>query len=119
MIFEAALANPAVRALLGENPTRFFPFGNAPEDTTKPYALYQLISGVPENYLDGSPDLDGLTYQVDVYGRTIAEVEQIARALRAALEAIGHVIRLGANQRGTETSLYRKTFDLAVFEPPS
>ncbi|EPN30837.1 hypothetical protein A245_45243, partial [Pseudomonas syringae pv. actinidiae ICMP 19096] len=48
-IFAVCAADPAVQALLGTSPTRLYPFGEAPEGVAKPYAVWQVIGGNPEN----------------------------------------------------------------------
>jgi len=40
-----------VIAVLGSAPQRLYPFGDAPQDGQKPYAVWQTIGGDPENYL--------------------------------------------------------------------
>lgn len=77
----------AVQALLkapaGE--LRFYAFGRAPQNVAYPYAVWQLVGGAPENFLDRVPDADSLSVQVDVYARPGDDTEQEARTVAAAL----------------------------------
>lgn len=57
-IFALLSANAGVTALLGTSPCRAYPFGNAPDQVTKPYITWQTIGGNPENYLKDSPNID-------------------------------------------------------------
>ena len=47
-IFKTVSASDNVKAFLGENPVRFFPFGQS-ATTTNTYSTYQIIAGNPEN----------------------------------------------------------------------
>ncbi|MGL4711664.1 MAG: tail completion protein gp17, partial [Shewanella sp.] len=44
-IFVVCRASTAVTDLLGTNPTRLYPFGQAPQNVAKPYAVWQVIGG--------------------------------------------------------------------------
>jgi hypothetical protein len=116
-IFEVCAAAPGVTALLGVQPTRLFPFGDAPEGMAKPYAVWQLITGSPENFLAGRPDLDSYTLQVDVYAVTAASARAVTVAISEAIELKAHVTRWGGETRDIETKLYRSSFDIDWLVP--
>jgi hypothetical protein len=116
-IFEVCAAAPAVTALLGVQPTRLFPFGDAPEGMAKPYAVWQLISGSPENFLAGRPDLDSYTLQVDVYAVSAASARAVTKAISEAIELKANVTRWGGETRDNETKLYRSSFDIDWLVP--
>ena len=111
-IFTVCSADAGVTALLGRSPVRLYPFGEAPQDTAKPYAAWQMIAGNPDNYLAGRPDVDGYTLQVDVYAPTAAAVRNIAQALRNAIELNAHVVRWSGESRDAATKVYRYSFDV-------
>ncbi|GFZ70567.1 Uncharacterized protein ALO70_04452 [Pseudomonas amygdali pv. eriobotryae] len=111
-IFSVCAANSAVTALLGSSPTRLYPFGEAPEGVAKPYAVWQLITGSPENYLSGRPNVDGFTLQVDIYADTASSARNVTEAIRNAIELTAYITRWGAESRDTETKLYRSSFDV-------
>jgi hypothetical protein len=91
-IFQIATSSTQVVTLLGSNPTRFWPFGQAPQGETRPYAVHQLAYGTPENTLSCPPDTDLLGVQVDVYARSVTEARNVAAALRDAIEATHAII---------------------------
>lgn len=110
-LFKAAAASAEVRALFGADPVRVYPFGEA-EGTALPYAAWQVISGSPENYLSGRPDVDGFRTQVDIYAKTGSEAVQAATALRAALERVAYVVAYHSQERDPDTKNYRVGFDV-------
>ncbi|CAI8769857.1 DUF3168 domain-containing protein [Pseudomonas serbica] len=116
-IFAVCVADAGVRALLGTTPHRLYPFGEAPEGVVKPYAVWQLITGSPENYLAGRPDLDGFTLQVDVYAGTGTSARAVTDAIARAIELKANVVRWGGESKDTETNLYRSSFDIDWLVP--
>lgn len=112
-IFQLCSQAAAVTALLGSGANlRLYSFGEAPQDVAKPYAVWQLLNGTPENYLAGRPDVDGFTLQVDVYGTTGTSVRQVRDAIRDAVELSAYVTRWGAEGRDPTTKNYRTSFDV-------
>lgn len=116
-VFRVAADSPAVLALLGENPTRLYPFGEARQNEPLPYAVWQLVSGFPENYLAARPDIDSFITQIDVYGRTAEAAREVAEALRDAFEPHAHVVSWRGESRDSETRNYRYSFDVEWFTP--
>lgn len=116
-IFTVCAADPGVRALLGVTPHRLYPFGEAPEGVAKPYAVWQLITGSPENYLAGRPDLDGYTLQVDVYADTATSARAVTDAISRAIELQAYIVRWGGESKDTVTNLYRSSFDIDWLVP--
>lgn len=111
-VYQIVSASLAVTALLGTNPTRFWPFANAPDAAQAPYVTWQTITGSPENYISGLPDTDSYTLQVDVYARSPTEARNVARALRDAIELHAHIAAWRGESRDAETKLYRLSFDV-------
>lgn len=112
-IFKVCAAAPAVTALLGAAPTRLYPFGDAPQGVSKPYAVWQVISGSPLNYVNGRPDTDRYGLQVDVYADTGDSAEKVASAIRHAIELQANVTGFNPDVRDPATKNYRKSFDVA------
>ena len=112
-IFQVAAAEPGVTALLGTGPVRLSPFGEAPEGTALPYAVWQLVSGSPENYLAGRPDIDGFTLQIDAYAATGTSARAVGAALRDAIELRAYVTRWGGESKDEATGRYRLSFDVS------
>lgn len=112
-IVQACLNSPAVTALLGVGTgMRLYSFGEAEQDVAKPYAVWQIVNGTPENYLAGRPDLDGFTLQVDVYATTGDSARKVRDAIRDAVELEAYVTRWGVEGRDPETKNYRASFDV-------
>lgn len=116
-LFAILNASAPVKALLGAAPLRVYPFGAAPSKGAPgyitPYALFQTISGSPENYLSGAPDVDAWQVQVDVYADTLTAARNGAKAIRDAVEPAAYVVGYNAEYRETDTQLYRYSFDIA------
>lgn len=111
-IFETVSADSDVQTNLGSSPCRFYPFGEAPQNVAKPYAVWQFISGSPENYLGQVPDIDSMSLQIDVYATTASNARDVAQALRDAIEPHAHIISWRGEDRDTETRNYRVSFDV-------
>lgn len=117
-IEQVCAADPAVTALLGAGVNlRLYPFGEAPEGVDKPYAVWQMVRGSPENYLAGRPDVDGFTLQVDVYGTTSGSVRKVRDAIRDAIELRVYVTRWGGETRDPSTKSFRTNFDVDWIVP--
>lgn len=111
-IFPVCAADPAVTAVLGTNPTRLFPFGEAPQGVAKPYAVWRHIGGSPENYLGQRPDVDSFGIQVDVYASTGSDATAVATAIRDAIEDKAYVVRWGAQDTDPDTGSRHISFDI-------
>lgn len=109
-VYPLCASSAAVRALIGNEP-RIYPFGGTDDDIIYPYAVWRNIGGVPENYLATRPDADHFSIQIDVYADTEKEAEQVAKAIRNALELKCYITRWGDQDRDTETKRYRYSFD--------
>lgn len=111
-IFQTCAASNAVKALIGSSPVRLWPFGVAPESPALPYAVWQVVGGAPENYMDQEPDADRFMLQVDVYAATASSARNVAVALRDVIEQYAHIIAWRGESRDPETKHYRFTFDV-------
>lgn len=108
-VFRTLSSNSGVTDIIG---TRVFPAGSAPQNVVAPYAVHQLITGSPENYLGDLPDIDSYTVQLDVYAQAVSSAEAAAKALRDAIEPVAHVVRWGGETKDAESGLYRYSFDV-------
>lgn len=115
-VFPICSNNAGVTALLGSNPCRVYPFGEAPQGVASPYATWATVSGVPENYLGDLPDTDNHSVQMDVWGDTSKSVLEAAKALRDALEPHAYIVAWRGTSRDTETKRYRFSFDVDFIE---
>lgn len=116
-LFAVCAADAGVTALLGSSPVRLFPFGDAPENVAKPYAVYQVLNGVPENYIGDPPDIDEWNIQIDIYAQNVTSAEDVLKALRRALESHCHVTRLGGTDTESSTQLKTTSFDVSWYHP--
>lgn len=116
-VFVTAAADAAVKVALGSNPVRLYPFGEAPQGVSRPYATWQTVTGTPENYLAQRPDSDTFRAQLDVYADSATAARNAAKALRDALEPHGYVVSWNGEMRDTDTNLYRVSFDWEHLTP--
>jgi len=112
-VFEIVADSSAVTSLLGTAPVRFYPFGQAPQQPVLPYAVWQTVTGEPENYLNDTPDVDRFGIQIDVYASTGAVARQLAAALRDAVEPQAYVTSWRGEGRDAETLHYSYSFDVS------
>lgn len=115
-IFPILNASIAVKLLLGSNPLRVYPFARAPQNPRKPYAVYSVYSGVPENYLDRVPDIDNKGTQVDIYADDAGQAEQCALAIRDAVEPHAHMTSFVTPDRDAETDTYSVRLEFDFWE---
>lgn len=115
-IFTACYADTGVQTLLADGARlRLYPFGEAPQDDDRPYAVWQTVYGNPENYLGNVPDIDSYGIQVDVYAMTASAARSVARALRDAIEPFAHVVSWNGESRDPSTRSYRYSFTVDWF----
>jgi hypothetical protein len=114
-IFALADASTAVRGYLKApgKALRFYLFGEADQQTVKPYAVWQTVGGSPENYINQRPDADDWSTQVDVYALSSpTEARNIAHALIESFEGSAYVTSYDGEYREAETRLYRFSFSV-------
>ncbi len=111
-VFSVCRQSQEVLDLIGDNPTRLYLFGLAPQSPTYPYAVWQVINGSPENYINQVPDIDDYTLQIDVYAKTASEARAVTGALRNAIEPHAHITRYRDETRDEDTMNYRNGFDV-------
>lgn len=115
-ILEVCSADAGVQAVLGSDPCRVHLFGYGKGSSggvpATPYAVWQIIGGIPENYLGSLPDADNWSLQIDVYASTAADARDAAMALRNAIEPVAYVVGWRGEGREPDTKLYRYSFDV-------
>ena len=110
-IFAICSADSTVSGLLDDGSIlRLYPFGEAPQAATLPYAVWAITDGAPENYVNQVPDVDVLTLHLDVYGRTAESAREVRDALVAAIEPHAHVVSWDGERRDTDTRAHRISF---------
>lgn len=117
-VYQIAKDSAAVTALLG-NPPRLFLFGHAQQSTARPYAVWQLVYGSPDNSLSCVPTEDNYGVQFDCYagkvGGSSSDGASLARDVAAALrdayeETYNHVVSWNGEFWEQVTGLYRVSF---------
>jgi hypothetical protein len=111
-IFAVCVASEEVTALIGLNPTRLYPFGHAPQNVAKPYVVWQMIGGNPENYIADRPDTDTFALQVDVYADSGSSATEVGDAVRFATELAAYTTNYNGDSRDEVTGNYRHSFDI-------
>lgn len=110
-VFATASAASAVTALIGSNPVRCYPAGEAPQGVALPYCTYQQVGGGPENYLNQAPDIDGSLVQIDVYAATVSSARAVFVALRNAFQPVAYVVGVREDGKDPDTNRVRISFD--------
>jgi hypothetical protein len=103
-IYTILSSNTAVAAIAAD---RIYPHGEAPQNVERPYVTWFLVSGLPENELDGLPDVDRCAVQIDCWADDGTGAVQLASAVRDAIEPHAHVTNIALNGKEPETGLYR------------
>jgi hypothetical protein len=116
-LFQTCASDSTVQSMLGTNPTRLWPFGEADPTPVYPYAVWQVIAGAPENYLGEPPDVDSFGVQIDIYSKTAEEARAVALALRSAIEPVAYVTAFLGEIRDTITRSYRYSFSVDWIVP--
>lgn len=108
-LYAVLMDSTAVTDIIG---TRCYPFGEAVQDTDKPYVVWQIIAGLPDNNLSDAPSIDSLSIQVDCYHQSPTGINTLAVAVRSALENVAHITGYPVNEREPDTKLYRIALEL-------
>lgn len=108
-IFAILSTDSNVLSLVGMSPVRIYRHGAAPQATAVPYVTWSVISGTPQNTLSELPKVDACAVQIDCWSEQPGVVEDLAVAIRAALEPFAHMTGFGPNARDFETQRYRLT----------
>lgn len=111
-VFAILKASADVRNIVA---TRIYRHGSAPQDTSRPYITWTLISGIPENNLSDPPPLDRMSVQVDCWHQTDDGIDRLATAARDAIEPVAYMTGVIIDQRETETKLFRMSMQFDFF----
>ena len=105
---EEVLSTPAVLAIVGSS--GIWGSGIAPADQAAPYVVWQTVADDPFVQVSGAPEDDRDEVQIDVYTAVEAQSKELARAVRAALDAAGVVNAVMFAAREQDTKLFRISF---------
>lgn len=112
------LKTAGVQAIVG-TPPRVYRHADAPQDVTKPYITWVMVSGVPDNELSSLPPSDRWTIQIDCWHQTDAGVEDLAKEVRDAIEPYGHLTSMPINGKEFDTKLYRIALQFDILQARS
>lgn len=98
------IRTPAVSAIVDDRIGRH---GEVSQNEPRPYIVWQIVTGSAFDNLSTAPSGDFTTVQIDCYHKADGGVEQLAEAVRAALDAALIVNRVVVNNRDPDTKLYR------------
>jgi len=91
----------------------------APANTANPYAVYQMVSRVSENTLDGAtPNLDNARPQVSIFARDADELILKVAAVKTAMLASNLFVSLCLNEIDSfedPALLYGKLLDFSIW----
>ena len=113
-VFQILSADAAVAALVGR---RIFRRGVAAQDVQRPYITWFLVTGTPENTLSETPTMDRMSVQIDIWATTDKGSEELATAVRDAMEPHGHMTGQPIDGRETLTKLWRIALEFDLFIP--
>ncbi|GGD57823.1 tail completion protein gp17 [Pseudoxanthomonas indica] len=108
-IYQLVAADAACKAVLGTPPRCYF--GLAEENAARPYVVWHLAGGSPENLLDGPPPHDHFAGQVDIVADDQTSYIAAVTAVRAALERVGNVTSYNPGGKNAETGRLEYSFD--------
>lgn len=113
-------ADSVVTGIIGDDPVRFYPHGRAPQSVQAPYVSWFVISGNPQNVLDEIPRVDRLDIQVDCWsdnkGTGSQQVQELAKAVRDAIEPYAHMTGIVIDGIDPDTQRYRIGLQFTFWE---
>lgn len=115
-VFEVLSANADIQVALGTDPVRVFE-DIAPDKTNYPYAVWTMITAIPDNYLDCPPDFDHVSFQIVVYDTNKTRASVTRKLIREVIEQHCLVTRFHPNhfERKSDTNIFGRGFDANWF----
>jgi hypothetical protein len=83
----------------------------APQDGARPYLTWFLVTNLPDNHLSGLPPSDHMTVQVDCWADSDEQAEELAIAVRDAIEPYAHMTGQPIDAREPGTKLWRMALE--------
>ena len=110
-VFALLAAASAVTAIIGSNPVRCYPGGEALQGTAAPYVVWQIVSNNVQAYLSGAPSGDNLRVQIDLYATSRDQCAALLRQVQLTLDGAGYQVSYNVDEREPETRLWRMSVD--------
>lgn len=108
---QALVASSALTSIVSDR----ISMGIAPEDQTRPYVVWWIVSAVPENLIGERPLEDDQRIQIDCWSPSQTQCRQMMQAANDACETIGHVVFGPWYEYDADTKLHRWSLDLEVW----
>lgn len=110
-------ASPSAVTLLVGNRVYYV---KAPQNVLRPYVVYTLISGVPQNQLDGTPGIENYRVQIDAYVDETAGPDAAKALFKACRDELewdnrAHCISENFIDFEDDTKLYRASGDFSLW----
>jgi hypothetical protein len=105
-IYTLLTVSSSVTALVGSNPARIYRHGEAPQGVALPYITWSVVSGVPQNALNGTPAVDACNVDINCWSKSDAQIVTLGQAVRDALETSSHMSSFDTS-KDYETKHYR------------
>jgi hypothetical protein len=106
-LFATLKASQSVKSIVGTNPPRIYRHASAPQDTSRPYITWNVLSTLPANNLSQLPPVDRISVEIDCWHQTDSGIEALAEAVRDAVEPYAHMTATFIDTREAETKLFR------------
>ena len=89
----------------------------APDPVIKPYIIFQVISDVQQNHLEGYAGFSNRRFQIDAYATSYGAAKTMAASIKTAMAAslIINVHLSSHDLYEPEVQLYRVSMDFSVW----
>jgi hypothetical protein len=90
----------------------------APAGVVAPYAVYQMVSGVPVTHLTGQSDMTNWRLQVDLFGREKIPLDSLAEGVKSAMDGAALFKSVCQNQMDLyedPAQYYRVMLDFSIW----
>jgi NAD(P)H-dependent FMN reductase len=109
---QALTGSVALSAIVGSRISQLI----APEDQSRPYVVWFVVSNVPENTLSCAPDVDDQRIQIDLYSPDQVQARQMMQAAVEAVNDLGYIVFGPWAAFEDLPKLYRWSFALEVWQ---
>lgn len=90
---------------------------NKSETIATPYIVFLRVASAPNTAMQGPSDLQNTRLQIDVYAKTVAELDALGKQIAATFAAwsVKNVPIMSVDFFETDTKLFRTTKDYSVW----
>ncbi|MBU1567715.1 MAG: DUF3168 domain-containing protein [Proteobacteria bacterium] len=89
----------------------------APDNPTRPYIIYQVITNVPNVLLDGPGGLERRRMQIDIWAETYASQKSLEAQVFSAMAAatFSNIPLMAQDSYEPETKLFRSIMEFSIW----